>query len=268
MMYIQNMIIFGITGACFGSFLNVIAHRSVQGRSWWGSERSKCESCGHVLTAWELVPVFSWLIQRGKCRSCGKKISVRYIFIEILCAVMAMMIYSHWGLSWACLICCVSSCGLIINSLTDFESGDIFDVFAITPGILGIIIRIAGGWPALLDGLEGALLGFGIFAAIILISRGGMGWGDASFMGGMGAVLGLKFTLLAFYLGIMTGGLWVIILMLAGKVKWGRGDTVPLVPFLAVGCFITMIYGTEIFSLLASRFTFTDIFAPSWPFVK
>ena len=265
---IQIMITFGVIGACFGSFLNVIAHRSIQGRSWWGNERSKCESCGHVLSAYELIPVLSWLIQKGRCRSCGTKISVRYILIEILCASMAMMIYSRLGLSWACLIACVGSCGLVVNSLTDIESGDVFDIFAVVPGILGLVIRIAGGWTGVLDGLEGALLGWGIFAAIIILSRGGMGWGDASFMGGMGAVLGLKFTVLAFYLGVMAGGLWVIFMMLIGRVKWGRGDTIPLVPFLAVGCFITMIFGADIFAYLDSRFTYTEIFASSWPFLK
>ena len=265
---IQTMITFGVIGACFGSFLNVIAHRSIQGRSWWGSERSRCESCGHILSAYELIPVLSWLILRGRCKSCGERISVRYVLVEIICAVMAMMIYSRLGLSWACLIACIGSCGLVVNSLTDIESGDVFDVFAIVPGILGLLLRIAGGWPALLDGLEGALFGWGIFAAIIIISRGGMGWGDASFMGGMGAVLGLKFTMLALYLGIMAGGLWVMFLMIMGRVKWGRGDTIPLVPFLSVGCFITMIFGTDIFAYLASRFTYTDVFAASWPFLK
>ena len=28
-----------VLGACMGSFLNVVAHRSLEGRPWWGSER-------------------------------------------------------------------------------------------------------------------------------------------------------------------------------------------------------------------------------------
>ena len=40
-----------------GSFLNVVAHRSLEGRPWWGSERSACESCGRVLSSAELVPI-------------------------------------------------------------------------------------------------------------------------------------------------------------------------------------------------------------------
>ena len=203
---------------------------------------------------------------RGKCKNCGAKISVRYILVELICAAMAMMIFSRWGISWACLVISVGACSIIVNSLTDIEAGDVFDVLAFSPGVIALLIRIAGGKTAFIDGLEGALIGWGIFAFIIIISRGGMGWGDATFMGGMGAVLGFKFTCLAFYLGIMVGGLWVIALMLIGKIKWGKGQSVPLVPFLAVGCFITMIYGPEIFAYLDNRLVYTEIFTLSWPF--
>ena len=79
-----------------------------------------------------------------------------------------------------------------------------------------------------------------------LITRGGMGWGDAVFMAGMGCVLGFKFVLIAIYFGFMLGGLTAIILLILGKVKFGRGDTLPLVPFLAAGCFITCLTGEYI----------------------
>lgn len=263
----KYLIIAGILGACLGSFLNVIAHRSVQGRSWWGSERSVCESCGHVLGFFELIPIFSWLILGGKCKNCGAKISVRYILIEIICALISILIFNKYKFSWACLLTGAGACGLVINSLTDFESGDVFDIFAVVPGVLGLLIRTAGGTDAVIDGLEGAFIGWGIFALIIFLSRGGMGWGDASFMGGMGAVLGLKFILASLYIGIMLGGAFVIILLLIGKVKWGRHDSIPLVPFLSAGCLIVMLYGSEIFSMLEARFMYSlKIFSTSWPF--
>ena len=262
--YIQHFITAGILGACLGSFLNVAAHRSLQGRSWWGKERSVCESCGHVLSALELIPIISWLMLGGRCRVCRARISVRYILVEVVCAVLAVMILWRWGFSWASLLVSAGTCGLVVNSLTDFEAGEVFDVFAITPGVVALVIRIAGGKWALLDGLAGALAGWGVFAAIILLSRGGMGWGDAVFMCGMGAVLGWRFTLLAFYLGIMTGGVWAIILLLIGRVKWGRHDSLPLVPFLAVGCFAAMIWGTEILAWLTERMHYS--FMTSWPF--
>ena len=264
----EHIIMAGILGASLGSFLNVVAHRSLQGRSWWGSERSVCESCGHVLSALELVPILSWLMLRGRCRKCGARISARYILVEAVCAVLAVMILTRWGFSWACLLASIGTCGLVVNSLTDIESSEVLDVFAILPGVLGLAVRIAGGKWAVLDGLAGALAGCGIFAVIILLSRGGMGWGDATFMCGMGAVLGWRFTLLAFYLGIMTGGCWAIMLLLIGRVKWGRHDSLPLVPFLAAGCFAAMIWGADIFAWLAGRMRYADVFVVSWPFLQ
>ena len=256
-----------LLGACLGSFLNVVAHRSVQGRSWWGNERSCCESCGHVLRFYELVPIVSWLVQKGKCRSCGAEISVRYIIVELICAVLAVIIALRFGLSWAGIIAAVAACGLVLNSLTDYETGDVFDVFALAPGVICVLLRIAGGFDAVLDGLLGMLAGWAVFAAIILLSRGGMGWGDAVFMAGAGGALGLKFTLFAFYAGIMTGGLWVILMMIAGRLHWGKGEAIALVPFLSIGCFITVIFGSEIFGYLSTRILSPEIFSVTWPFV-
>ncbi|MBR4196607.1 MAG: prepilin peptidase [Synergistaceae bacterium] len=265
-MMTQTLIIAGILGACLGSFLNVVAHRSIQGRSWRGNERSACESCGHVLGVIELVPVISWLIQRGRCRHCGAKISARYIIVEVICAALAVTIIYRWRLTWAALIAGIGTCGLVLNSLTDYESGDVFDVFAVAPGIVCLLLRIAGGFPAVLDGLAGAVSGWAVFAVIIVLSRGGMGWGDAVFMAGIGAAMGLKFTLFAFYAGIMSGGFWVILMMIIGRLHWGRGESIPLVPFLSIGCFLTMIFGPEIFAYLGGRMLSPEIFSVSWPF--
>ena len=263
----MTIILAATIGACLGSFLNVVAHRSAIGRPWWGNERSVCEHCGHVLRFYELVPIASWLVQKGKCRACGAKISVRYIIVELICAVMAVIIALKFGLSWAGIIAAVAACGLVLNSLTDYETGDVFDVFALAPGVICVLLRIAGGFDAVLDGLLGMLAGWAVFAAIILLSRGGMGWGDAVFMAGAGGALGLKFTLFAFYAGIMTGGLWVILMMIAGRLHWGKGEAIALVPFLSIGCFVTVIWGNEIFGYLSTRILSPEIFSVTWPFV-
>ena len=263
----QHLITAGVLGACLGSFLNVCAHRSLQGRSWWGNERSVCESCGHVLGALELIPVISWLVLRGRCKNCGARISVRYVLVEVVCATLAVMLLWRWGLSWACAVAAVGTCGLVVNSLTDMESGEVLDLFAVVPGVLALMMRIAGGKWALLDGAAGAFAGWGIFAVIIFLSRGGMGWGDATFMMGMGAVLGWRFTLLAFYCGIMAGGAWALVLLALGRVKWGRHDALPLVPFLSVGCFVVLMWGPELFAWLTHRMH-SEIFVVSWPFLE
>jgi leader peptidase (prepilin peptidase)/N-methyltransferase len=258
-----QIVISAFLGACFGSFLNVVAHRSVEGRPWWGRERSVCESCGKELTALELIPLVSWLIQKGRCRSCKVGISPRYVIVELIGAAAAGLMAWRWGLSWAYTLAMVGTFGFLLNALTDYETRDVFDVFALTMGICGLLLRLFGGGSAVLDGIIGAAVGWGIFAVIILISRGGMGWGDACLMGGAGAILGWKMTLLAFYIGIFAGGLAVVFLMLQGKIKWGRGDSIPLVPYLAIGGVVTFLWGPQALNVIGLRFQY--FIQAGWP---
>lgn len=253
-------------GACMGSFLNVVAHRSVEGRPWWGRERSVCESCGRVLSPTELIPILSWLLQRGHCRGCGARLSPRYLIVELIGALGMAALGWRWGASWACALSLAGFCGLLVSALTDWEAGDVFDVFALATGAAGLLLRLAGGAEALLDGAAGALCGWGTFALIILASRGGMGWGDACFMGGMGAMLGWKFTAMALYLGIMAGGAGVGVLLLLGQVRFGRGDSIPLVPYLALGCYLTLLWGPQLLALLGTFLATPGAFRSPWPF--
>lgn len=80
-------------GACIGSFLNVVIYRLPLGMSVNEPKRSFCPMCKERLGMWENVPVVSWLILRGKCGHCGAPIPFRYIFVEIVTAVL-------FGLAW------------------------------------------------------------------------------------------------------------------------------------------------------------------------
>jgi prepilin signal peptidase PulO-like enzyme (type II secretory pathway) len=83
----------GFTGACIGSFLNVVAYRLPLGMSvvW---KPSHCPKCGHPIRARDNVPVLGWLILRGKCRDCGAAIAPRYAIVEaILACVFFVLAY-------------------------------------------------------------------------------------------------------------------------------------------------------------------------------
>lgn len=57
----------------FGSFFELVLDRVPRGESiLWPP--SHCRTCSHRLTADELVPVISYLIQRGRCRHCDAPI--------------------------------------------------------------------------------------------------------------------------------------------------------------------------------------------------
>lgn len=70
-------------GASVGSFVNVVAWRLPRGASIV-SPRSRCPTCGVLLTWRENLPVVGWILLRGRCRRCHEPISPQYLLIECL----------------------------------------------------------------------------------------------------------------------------------------------------------------------------------------
>ena len=58
-----------IYGLLMGSFYNVVGYRIPNNMSIV-KPGSFCPKCKHELKWYELIPVFSFLIQCGKCRKC------------------------------------------------------------------------------------------------------------------------------------------------------------------------------------------------------
>ena len=57
------------TGACVGSFLNVVIYRLPRGESIV-SPPSHCPNCGRGIRWYDNIPLMSWLLLRGQCRFC------------------------------------------------------------------------------------------------------------------------------------------------------------------------------------------------------
>lgn len=231
-------------GAALGSFANAAATRTVAGRKWWGRERSVCDCCGRTLTAAELIPIVSYVLLHGRCRTCGARIHPRHIAAEIAGAALAALFAVRFGASIALAFAIVSLPFIIFHSATDIESGYLFDSWTLAMAICAAALRATGGMHALLDGFLGALAGFCIIGLIILISRGGMGTGDAVLMAGIGALVGIKLTIIALYIGFILCCAVTLPLLAARKVT--RKTHVPLAPFLLAGMAAAMIFGEKI----------------------
>lgn len=95
------------TGASIYSFLEVIIDR-VPRKVSFIKGRSVCDSCGHELGVFDLIPVFSWLFLGGKCRYCKSKIPATLFFKEIAgglsLALGVFFITNTFGFSWQILV--------------------------------------------------------------------------------------------------------------------------------------------------------------------
>lgn len=82
---------FFLLGTIIGSFLNVVALRYNTGRTLGG--RSSCYSCNKILSALELVPLFSFIFLGGRCKSCKSKISWQYPLVEFITGLIFLGLY-------------------------------------------------------------------------------------------------------------------------------------------------------------------------------
>ena len=90
----------------------------------------------------------------------------------------------------------------------------------------------------------GGGIGLGLFLLIVLISRGGMGWGDVKMAALVGLITGFPLLFVALFLTIISSGLVAGILLLL-KIK-KRKEGIPFAPFLSLATIVTLLFGGNI----------------------
>ncbi len=71
-----------LIGLVVGSFLGLVSVRLPEGEGVLHG-RSRCRSCGRLLSWPDLVPVASYFRARGRCRTCGASIPIKYPLMEL-----------------------------------------------------------------------------------------------------------------------------------------------------------------------------------------
>lgn len=246
-----------IYGLIIGSFLNVCIYRIPRNESivFPGSH---CPKCNTKLKWYDNIPLFSYLSLGGKCRYCKVSISKQYPIVESLNAILYIIMFYKFGFSLDFVFYSLLSSVLIVITLIDLKEMIIPDVLVVI--ILGLSILhkginyfIYGVSPEIFSSLGGLFLAGVLFLAIVLLSRGGMGGGDVTLIAALGFVIGIKYIMLTIFLSFILGAI-ISLFLLATKLKT-RKDPIPFGPFIVLGFFITVLWGSEIinwyFKLLA-----------------
>ncbi len=239
-------------GAAFGSWIAGLTYRLEKDLPLDQLGRSACPRCGRKLGPLEVIPVLSYLWLGGRCRGCGARISPRYLALEVSFALASLSLWLREGLSPAWALRASGAFVLGANAATDLESGYVFDLLSLYPGLLALPLLSALGWyqVAPLNPLDPALGGValgGSMWAIRLLYPSGVGEGDAKVAFTMGVFLGLKLGLLALYLSFLFGGALGLALLLLGRA--GRKTPLPFVPFMAFGYLVSALLGERLLSL-------------------
>jgi len=256
-MVVRWVVIFFVFGAAIGSFLNVVADRLPAGKSII-SPPSHCPECQHSIPARDNIPVFSYLWLRGHCHNCGAAIPIRLFWVELGVGLLFAFLYWHYGFVWESALVAFYCCLFVILLVTDLEHGIIPNkivypgiglalVVATTGSIFGFVPgNVVGLGPRLwiVNAAIGGGIFFGFLLLVVIVSRGGMGWGDVKLAGLVGLVTGFPLVLVAMFLAFVGGGLIAVILLLL-KVKT-RKDAIPFGPFISLAAMATLFWGQDI----------------------
>ena len=244
-------------GAIVGSFLNVCIYRMPRKESII-RPGSHCPHCKHKIAWFDNIPFLSYIFLKGHCRHCGGKISFRYFLVELLSASMFLFLFYHFGISlfyWIYVALCSS---LIVVSFIDIDIREIPDEISLSGIIIGLILsaifpqlqKTAFHHLALFRSFLGLLAGGGSIYITGLIGdaifkKESMGGGDVKLMAMVGAFIGWKLALLAFFIAPFFGAVVGI------GIKIRKGESlIPYGPFLSLATLISIIWGEKIIGMI------------------
>lgn len=264
-----------ILGTCIGSFLNVCIYRLPKQKSII-KPGSYCIKCNKPLRWYANIPILSYVFLRGRCLSCKEKISFRYPLVELITGILFLVLFMKFGFSITLARFMILFCILIVVSFIDID-------YHAIPGylcVLGIIIALAfalrpslqliriQGVPfdriPIVMAFKGLIFGLGftyvfklfgdVFIGLYLQfrkkdsiegERESLGLGDVDFMGMVGAFLGLKSVVLAFFIAPFLAVIYSIF-----AIVFKRSHLIPYLPYLSLATIVTFFWGDKILSFI------------------
>lgn len=171
----------GIFGLLIGSFLNVVIYRipkmmQRESENYIAFEtdrpvphtdrfnllvpRSACPHCGHRISAFENIPVLSWLLLGGKCRDCKAPIPRRYPLIEFLTGLLSAVLVWRYGIGMKGLAALVFTYFIIALTFIDADTQLLPDDLTLPLLWCGLLVNLKGTYAALPDAVIGAAAGY------------------------------------------------------------------------------------------------------------
>ncbi|HVF42528.1 MAG TPA: A24 family peptidase, partial [Pyrinomonadaceae bacterium] len=233
--------------------------------------------CGTAIRPYDNIPVVSWAVLRGRCRSCRAPISARYPAVELLTAVLFALTYLfHSGLTLSLPFDLAFVAAILALIFIDAEHMILPNVITYPGAALALVARVVvpnlygvaslgGGqtqlrpWLVSLGGaLLGALVGGGFLWLVGWIwerVRGveAMGLGDVKMMFMVGAYLGWPLTLLTIFVGVLTGSIAGVAVMMRSEER-DMQAMLPFGIFLGAGALVSLFFGTAIIDWYVAKF--------------
>jgi leader peptidase (prepilin peptidase)/N-methyltransferase len=261
-----------LAGLCAGSFLNVVIHRlpRMMERAWREEcaelagqalpvqepynlvvPRSRCPSCGKGISAFQNIPLLSFVFLKGRCSNCKAWIGLKYPLVELLAGIAAA--YSAWrfGPSLAALGAALFIWFTIALAFIDQETGFLPDDLTLPLVWLGLILNLTSTFAPLPDAVIGAAAGY-LFLwsvnALFKLARGmdGMGYGDFKLTAAVGAFLGWQALPFVILVSSVVGLAFGALQMFSARRGWDWKFKFHFGPYLAIAAIVALLWGAWI----------------------
>ena len=208
-----------------------------------------------MITAWQNIPVVSYLWLGGKCASCGVKISPRYPAVELLTALLSAAVAWKFGFVWYTGAALVLTWSLVALSGIDVDHQLLPDGITLPLLWMGLLLSLIGpvssiGLPvdpqsSILGAAGGYLSLWSVYHVFkLLTGKEGMGYGDFKLLAALGAWFGWQMLLLIILLSAFTGAVVGIVAIVArGR---DRNIPIPFGPYLAGGGWVALMWGQDL----------------------
>jgi prepilin signal peptidase PulO-like enzyme (type II secretory pathway) len=257
---------FFIFGTLIGSFLNVVILRYNTGKNLSG--RSRCQSCGKILSSTELFPVFSFLFQKGVCKGCGSKISIQYPIVEFSTGILFLLVFLTYTSVPQAIFSLIIVSILIIITAYDIKHEIIPNSFVyifIGMSLFSMFFNMETFYystPSALDLFAGPALAIPIWLLWLFSNGKWIGLGDAKIFLGVGWFLGIFAGVTAFFLSFWIGAIVGILLVFISKFlrikKLNLGvkeltikDGIPFAPFIIASFLLVYFFEFNLISIIA-----------------
>jgi leader peptidase (prepilin peptidase)/N-methyltransferase len=218
-------------GLLIGSFLNVCIYR-------WPLDlsvvkpRSHCIACRKTIAWYDNIPLVSFVVLGGQCRYCHARISFRYPVVELATGLLFFYWVLTAGLTLLAVKMCIFTGMLLALVFCDLEERILPDEFTLGGTLVALVFAafvpvpdvyapallwLIGvhppervGW-VLQAALAAALPAFFLWGVGWLYEkvrhREGLGFGDVKLIAMVGAFLGMRNALAAFFIGSLSGSI-------------------------------------------------------------
>ncbi len=260
-----------ILGLLVGSFINVVIHRLpiMMERRWrhecaemLGSAdapaearfdlvapRSHCPHCGHAISAWENIPLLSYVLLKGRCHGCGAHISLRYPVVELISGLMTATAAWYFGFTWGAAGAMLFGWSVLALTGIDIDQQLLPDDITLPLLWLGLIFNLHATFVDLHSAVLGAVWGYMSLWIIFqvfrkLTGKEGMGFGDFKILAAIGAWLGWQLLPLVVILAAGVGAIVGLSMIVMRRAE--TQTALPFGPYLAAAGWIALFWGHDI----------------------